>query len=66
MPLDLTETVRPIISGFALCRCEKCGAEAYLPEGYAPEFAGWEYDPDKPKCGNHIGVYYMHRVGARA
>lgn len=39
MPLDLIEAARPIISGFALCRCEKCGAEAYLPKGYAPELA---------------------------
>jgi len=62
VPLDPTVTARPIVPGFALCQCEKCGAEAYLPEGYAPELAGWEYDETKPTCGNHLGVYYMHRL----
>lgn len=62
MPLDPTVTVRPKIPGFALCRCEKCGAEAYLAEECAPDLAGWEYDESKPKCGNHSGTYYMHRL----
>ncbi len=64
MSLDVTVGRRRKVPGFALCRCEKCGAEAYLDEKSAPELAGWEYDETKPRCPNHSGTYYMHRVGA--
>ncbi len=62
MPLDVTVTPRVRVRGFVLCRCEKCGAEAYLEQENAPELAGWFYDETKPRCGNHHGTYYMHRL----